>query len=87
MAALVRNVKVAPSPDWLQQRLQSAGMRPISNIVDVSNFVMLETGQPLHAFDFDKLAGARIVVRRARAEESLQPPGRGPSAAWSLTSW
>ncbi len=71
VAALVRNVKVAPSPDWLQQRLQSAGMRPISNIVDVSNFVMLETGQPLHAFDFDKLAGARIVVRRARAEESL----------------
>jgi len=70
-ARLIKNVKIAPSPWWLRQRLLAVGLRPISNIVDITNFVMLEYGQPLHAFDFAKLAGGRIEVRRARAGESL----------------
>ncbi|MFH1019859.1 MAG: phenylalanine--tRNA ligase subunit beta [Pseudomonadota bacterium] len=70
-ARLVKNVKIGPSPWWLQQRLLAVGMRPISNIVDITNFVMLEYGQPLHAFDFRKLAGGKIVVRRARSGETL----------------
>lgn len=70
-ARLIKNIKIGPSPWWLQQRLLAVGMRPISNIVDITNFVMLEYGQPLHAFDFNKLAGGRIVVRRARSGESL----------------
>jgi phenylalanyl-tRNA synthetase beta chain len=71
-ARLVRGVKVGPSPDWMQARLEAAGMRPINNVVDVTNYVMLELGQPLHAFDFDRLAGRRIVVRRARDGETLR---------------
>ena len=68
-ARLIENVTVAPSPDWLQDRLRSVGQRPINNIVDVTNFVMLEMGQPLHAFDFEQLAGRCIVVRRAHPGE------------------
>lgn len=70
-ARLVRNVTIGPSPDWMQARLEAAGQRPINNIVDVTNYVMLELGQPLHAFDFDKLTGKRIIVRQAREGETL----------------
>jgi phenylalanyl-tRNA synthetase beta chain len=70
-ARLVRGVKVGPSPQWLQQRVLAAGMRPINNIVDATNFVMWELGQPLHAFDCDLLEGAKIIVRRARPGEEI----------------
>ena len=69
---LFRDVGVRPSPPWLRARLVAAGMRPISNVVDVTNYVMLALGNPLHAFDFATLAGGRVVVRRARAGESLR---------------
>lgn len=70
-ARLLKGVTVGPSPWWLRQRLLSVGLRPINNVVDISNFVMLEYGQPLHAFDFGKLAGGRIEVRRGRAGEKF----------------
>lgn len=72
VARLVRGVRVGPSPVWLQNRLKVVGQRPINNIVDITNYVMLESGQPLHAFDLDRLAEKRIVVRRARAGEKLE---------------
>ena len=68
---LFREVRLAPSPAWLRARLNAAGMRPISNVVDVTNYVMLALGNPLHAFDHDSLAGREIVVRRARSEEKV----------------
>jgi phenylalanyl-tRNA synthetase beta chain len=71
IARLVRKVKIAPSPEWMQRRLQTLGIRPINNIVDITNYVLMECGQPLHAFDFDKLHGGRIVVRRAQAGEKV----------------
>ncbi len=70
-ACLIDNITVAPSPFWLQDRLLSVGLRPINNLVDITNFVMMETGQPLHAFDFDHLAENRIVVRKARSGEQF----------------
>jgi phenylalanyl-tRNA synthetase beta chain len=70
-AGLVFNIAVKPSPFWLQDRLISVGLKPINNIVDITNFVMMETGQPLHAFDFDRLAENRIVVRTARKNETF----------------
>ena len=74
-ARVIRDVKIGPSPDWLQARLEQVGIRPISNVVDVTNFVMMETGQPLHAFDLHLLAKAdgkpTVVVRRATAGEKF----------------
>ncbi|HYG63940.1 MAG TPA: phenylalanine--tRNA ligase subunit beta [Thermoanaerobaculia bacterium] len=70
-ARVIRGVKVGPSPDWLRRRLQAVGLRSINNVVDVTNYVLWELGQPLHAFDLAKLAGATVVVRRARAGERL----------------
>ncbi len=69
---VLRGVKVGHSPPWLQQRLRAVGQRPINNIVDATNYAMLELGQPLHAFDLNKLEEGRIVVRRARSGEQLQ---------------
>jgi len=66
------DVKIGPSPLWLKQRLMAAGQRPISNVVDITNYVMLATGQPLHAFDLDEVRGKRIVVRRARHGEKMR---------------
>src|SRR3989440_10067484 len=68
---LITGITVAPSPPWMQARLRAAGVRPISNIVDITNYVMLESGQPMHAFDYRRLTGGRIVVRRARDGEEL----------------
>ncbi|MBP7275254.1 MAG: phenylalanine--tRNA ligase subunit beta [Kiritimatiellae bacterium] len=70
-ARILNNLTLAPSPRWMQQRLAAAGTRPINNIVDITNYVMIECGQPLHAFDLQLLRGARIVVRRARAGEQI----------------
>lgn len=70
-AKVVRNVRITPSPMWLQLRLMKAGVRPINNIVDITNYVMLEYGQPIHAFDFDTLGGGKIIVRRAHEGEKI----------------
>lgn len=70
-AKVIRNVTVGPSPQWMQDRLTAAGMRPVNNVVDVTNYVMLELGQPLHAFDLAHIPEGRIVVRQARQGETI----------------
>lgn len=71
LAMMVRDVKVAPSPRWLRERLRACGVRPINNIVDITNFVMLEYGQPMHAFDYRHVKGGKIIVRNAGEGESI----------------
>src|ERR1700734_810992 len=71
-ARVLRGVKVQPSPDWLRHRLEAIGEKSINNVVDVTNYVMFELGHPLHAFDFDKLAEHRLLVRRARPGEKIK---------------
>ena len=70
-AGAVADVKIGPSPEWMQSRLKASGIRPISNIVDITNYVLIELGQPMHAFDLTKLGGARIRVRNARQGERI----------------
>ena len=70
-AAAVKNVRIAPSPRWLRERLRASGVRPINNIVDITNYVMLEYGHPMHAFDLKHVQGAKIVVRNAREGEKI----------------
>lgn len=70
-ARVVKNIKIAPSPKWMQRRLAANGIRPINNIVDITNYVMEEYGQPMHAYDYDRIAGHEIVVRRAEKGETF----------------
>ncbi len=68
---VLKNIKIGPSPEWMQKHLRACGMRPISNVVDVTNYVMLELGQPMHAYDYDKVGGHKLIVRRAAEGEKL----------------
>jgi phenylalanyl-tRNA synthetase beta chain len=70
-ARVITGVKVGPSPEWMQKRLEAVGIRSVNNIVDATNYAMMETGQPPHAFDYKKLDGGKIIVRRALAGERL----------------
>jgi len=83
-AFVIEGLRVGPSPDWLRDRLDSMGVRPINNVVDVTNYVMFELNQPLHAFDLDRLGGAAIVVRRARAGEKI---GALNEKTYALEPW
>ena len=68
---MIKDVEIKPSPLWMQNYLMAAGVRPINNVVDITNFVLMEYGQPLHAFDYDRFGSKEIVVRRARDGETM----------------
>jgi phenylalanyl-tRNA synthetase beta chain len=70
-AKVIKDVKIGPSPLWLQRKIMDAGMRPINNIVDATNYVMIETGQPLHAFDLEKMKGRKVIIRKAKFHEKI----------------
>lgn len=71
LGRMVKNLRIAPSPDWMQKAIIASGMRPINNIVDITNFVMLETGQPMHAFNYNEIADKKIIVRNAKEGEKI----------------
>ncbi len=71
MGSIVKNLRIKPSPDWMQKAITASGMRPINNIVDITNFVMLETGQPMHAFNYNDLSDKKIIVRNAKKGEAI----------------
>src|SRR3990167_2957313 len=70
-AILIKNVKLKPSPEWMQRRLIAVNLRPINNVVDISNYIMHEVGQPVHTFDYDKIQGAKMVNRKSKKGEKL----------------
>lgn len=72
VARAIKNVKIAPSPDWMQKRLKACGIRAINNVVDITNYIMLEYGQPMHAYDLDNVEGKKIIVRNAKTDEQLE---------------
>ena len=86
-ARMIRGVKIQPSPDWLRQRLLAIGQNSINNVVDITNYVMFELGQPLHAFDFDRLEEKRIVVRRARTPPRSAVSMSGSSRSATRRLW
>ncbi|MDD5135076.1 MAG: phenylalanine--tRNA ligase subunit beta, partial [Phycisphaerae bacterium] len=71
-ARIIQGVKIAPSPDWMTKRLTAVGLRSVNNVVDATNYAMMETGQPPHAFDYDKIKGAKIIVRKAKPGEKIK---------------
>ena len=73
-ARVIRNVKVGESPAWLKARLEAMGLRPVNNIVDITNFCLFETGEPMHAFDLDKISGGEVFVKRAKAVDNFKNP-------------
>ena len=79
-ARFVKNVKIEPSPEWLRRRLRASGIRPINNIVDITNYVMLEYGQPMHSFDYRCISGSKIIVRNAAPEETMSTLDGGARA-------